>query len=127
MSVRFEMRVDEALMARVDRARGDDETRAAWIKRAIEIVLDIRPGQVVRRQVPEAERIVKDAAVAANRAIPRRAPAADGVGHFVFPASALVNESEAEREARAEVQRAIGARQAKLNAAKAGQPKRKES
>jgi hypothetical protein len=74
MSVRFEMRVDEALMARVDRARGDDETRAAWIKRAIEVVLDIGPGQVVRRQAPEAERIVKDAAVAANRA-----PAIPGV------------------------------------------------
>jgi hypothetical protein len=56
---------------------------------------------------------------------PRRAPA------VVFPASDLVNESDAERNmrlrARAEAERAIVARQAKLNAAKAGQPKRKGS
>lgn len=50
MSVRFEMRVTDALMARIDAARGA-ESRAAWIKSAAEFMLvpeDYVPGQPSR-------------------------------------------------------------------------------
>jgi hypothetical protein len=94
------------------RAKADGISVAEWLDRTLAVALG------------DGNQEASASVVAPPRvgAAPRRAPA------VVFPASALVNESEAEREARrrarASAERNLGARQAKLNAAKL---KRKES
>lgn len=50
MSVRFEMRVDDELMARIDGARGSLVPRAAWVRQAIEAMLD---GDVTVPKAPQ--------------------------------------------------------------------------
>jgi hypothetical protein len=68
MSVRFEMRVDDALMDGIDAVRGN-ETRAAWIKRTLAVALS------------GGDQEVPTSAVAPSRveAAQRRAPAIPGV------------------------------------------------
>jgi hypothetical protein len=81
MSVRFEMRVDDALMEGIDGARGN-ETRAAWIKRTLAAALDDphpagrHPGQADRGG--EAEEgglsVASRSGQTARASAPQRAP-----------------------------------------------------
>jgi hypothetical protein len=114
-SERFEMRVPAELMVRVDAARGF-ESRASFVKRALEAALDVAPEPYAL----EAERQAVRAAVAAG---------AEGVrveaGSVVPEPKPIPGvrrgssvESDADAKARAEFQRARDAKQAAMNKAK---------
>jgi hypothetical protein len=73
MSVRFEMRVDDALMGGIDAVRGN-ETRAAWIKRTLAAALREPKGG---RPSEAGESAGSTPAPSASA--PQRAPALPGV------------------------------------------------